>query len=80
MFQVKLPYKVRCNLCQKPINFAFRQEMEGIMNTFCSPDHARTGKANWEAKLKAGIKPGTPPPPIEEEYISDNLEEITGGE
>lgn len=76
IFTVKLPYKVRCNLpeCGKPVNVVFKQNMEGMMNTFCSPHHARIGEERWNEKKDVRI--GVPPQKTNEEYVADNIQDI----
>ena len=77
-YSVTLPYKVRCGIpeCGKPINHVFKKELDGIMINFCSPYHARLGEDRWMEKKDQGITPGMPPKPKDEEFISDNTDEM----
>lgn len=79
IYDVKLPYKVRCNVpeCGKPINHVFRQELDGIMCNFCSPNHAHLGKDRWEEKKRLDIRLGVTPQE-EQTYVGDNLVEVEG--
>ena len=78
IFSVRLPYKIRCQLpeCGKPVHLAFKMEMDGMMNTFCSPDHANVGLGRWEEKKRLNLKPGEIPLIQKDELVGDNLQEL----
>ena len=79
IFSLKLPYKVRCELggCGKPVQLVFKMQMDGMTNTFCSPNHANLGLSRWEEKTKLNLKPGQTLPLVEEDKPEgDNMENI----
>lgn len=60
VYSVRLPYKVRCDLCHRAINLVFKAQIDKIMCTFCSTDHANIGFANWQEKKNMNITQDKP--------------------
>lgn len=81
IFAVTLPYKTRCDIpsCRKAVNQIFRTNIEGFSSKFCSPNHANVGEQRWEEKKKLGVRMGVPTSKESEEFVGDNIQELSEG-
>ena len=74
IFQRKLGYKQRCDLCSRATENVYQVNHDGHLLTFDTPEHARVGLSNWEEKKAKNIRPGVP----YKEEVSEVEEDTTG--